>query len=194
MFLSFSHFIVSSEEAAAVWTVKMPPMLERIRFGLYISVSGSQIITASTPEASALRSIAPRLPGFSTDSRTTTRGFSFIFRSSRLWLLQRSSAITPSVLPRYATFSYMCFGMEKQPNVFPDSAVWISFKASSERMSIQTNKECTEYPVDMQCSNSLAPSTTKSPSRRLALDFSCNSSSVLIFGFWGDVIDSNFMF
>ena len=76
--------MASSDDVAAVRTVKIPPMLERIRLGLYMSVSGSQTITASTPAASALLRIAPRLPGFSTDSRTTTSGFSGRQRSSRL--------------------------------------------------------------------------------------------------------------
>ena len=99
MLLSFSHLIVSSDEAAATGTVKMAPMLERMRLGLYRSVCGSHMITASAPEASALRSTAPRLPGFSTDSRTTTRGFSFIFRVARFLSIYSISAMMPSVPP-----------------------------------------------------------------------------------------------
>ena len=51
-------------------------------FGLNRSVRGSAAITASAPAASAVRSTAPRLPGFSTPSSTTTSGSSGSRRSA----------------------------------------------------------------------------------------------------------------
>ena len=54
--------------------VKTVPALARIAFGLNRSVRGEAAMTASAPAPSALRSTAPRLPGFSTPSRTTTSG------------------------------------------------------------------------------------------------------------------------
>ena len=50
-----------------------------MRFGLKRSVRGSHTRTASTPQASAVRSSAPRFPGFSTLSTTSTRGCSHFF-------------------------------------------------------------------------------------------------------------------
>ena len=53
---------------------KIVPSDARIAFGLNRSVRGSAAITASAPAPSAVRSTAPRLPGFSTPSTTTTSG------------------------------------------------------------------------------------------------------------------------
>ena len=50
------------------------PALARIAFGLNRSVRGDAATTASTAAPSALRSTAPRLPGFSTPSTTATNG------------------------------------------------------------------------------------------------------------------------
>ena len=131
--------MVSSEVAVATGTVKIAPMLERIRLGLYISVRGSHTMTASAPAASALLRTAPRLPGFSTASSTTTRGFSFTCRASRLISLQCSSAITPSVPPLYATLSYRCCGISTHPHGLPATASSISLKSASEMISGQKN-------------------------------------------------------
>ena len=56
--------------------MKIVPSDARIAFGLNRSVRGSAAITASAPAPSAERRIAPRLPGFSTPSMTTTSGSS----------------------------------------------------------------------------------------------------------------------
>ena len=64
----------SAEDAEATGTEKTVPLLARTTFGLPQSVAGSAAITAATPAASAVRRIAPRLPGFSTPSQTKTSG------------------------------------------------------------------------------------------------------------------------
>ena len=61
-------------DPAATGTAKIVPSDARIAFGLNRSVRGSAAMTASAPAPSALRSTAPRLPGFSTPSTTTTSG------------------------------------------------------------------------------------------------------------------------
>ena len=55
-------------------TLKIARRLARTTFGFHRSTRGSHTRRASTPAASAVRRIAPRLPGFSTDSATITRG------------------------------------------------------------------------------------------------------------------------
>ena len=59
---------------AATGTANTVPSEARIAFGLNRSVRGSATTTASAPAASAERRTAPRLPGFSTPSSTTTSG------------------------------------------------------------------------------------------------------------------------
>ena len=78
IFCSLSHSMASAELASATGTEKSVPMLALTTFGLLMSVHWSQTITALTPAASAERNIVPRLPGFSMDSATTTRGASGI--------------------------------------------------------------------------------------------------------------------
>lgn len=58
----------------AIWLVKTQPTLERTKFGLYKSVLGFAIITASTFAASAVRKMAPILPGFSGASAINIKG------------------------------------------------------------------------------------------------------------------------
>ena len=89
-----------SEVVATVGTVNAAPTDERIRLGLKRSVRGSHTITASTPAASAERSTAPRLPGFSTLSSTTISGLSGSVSCSRLSSGVRTVAMMPSVVPR----------------------------------------------------------------------------------------------
>ena len=73
IFLDFKNEDISEEVAQTTGILKMTPVLERMTLGLYTSVLGSQTKTASTPAPSQVRKIAPRLPGFSSDSKTTTR-------------------------------------------------------------------------------------------------------------------------
>ena len=96
--------MASSDDTATVGTVNTAPMEARMRLGLYRSVSGSQIRTASALAASALLSTAPRLPGFSTLSSTMISGFSGSCKSLSPSVLYSTSARMPSVLSRYATF------------------------------------------------------------------------------------------
>ena len=63
-------------------------------------------MTASAPAASALRSTAPRFPGFSTLSSTTTSGSGRSRSSSSVRSRARTSAIMPSVPPLYAILPY----------------------------------------------------------------------------------------
>ena len=71
-----SHSRAGAESVVTRGTEKIAPRLARMTLGLYSSTKGSHTITASTPAASAVRSIAPRLPGFSTVSNTRSKGFS----------------------------------------------------------------------------------------------------------------------
>src|SRR6516164_4766573 len=64
----------SAVGAEATGTEKTVPLLARTTFGFPQSVTGSAAITAATPAASAVRRIAPRLPGFSTPSQISTSG------------------------------------------------------------------------------------------------------------------------
>ena len=64
----------SDELAQTTGILKITPVLERMTLGLYTSVLRSQTNSASTPTPSQVRKIAPRLPGFSSDSKTTTKG------------------------------------------------------------------------------------------------------------------------
>ena len=74
-------------------------------FGLYRSVLGLAMITASIFAASVVLSIAPILPGFSGASITTTNGFLDLnFKFSSLWSLKFEIAINPSVEFLYASF------------------------------------------------------------------------------------------
>ena len=61
-------------ESEATGTENTVPLLARTRLGLPQSVTGSAAMTASAPAASAVRSIAPRLPGFSTPWHSSTSG------------------------------------------------------------------------------------------------------------------------
>ncbi len=70
---SRTHASTSAVVALATGTANSVPLLARTTLGLPQSVTGSAATTASTPAASAVRSIAPRLPGFSTPWLTRVR-------------------------------------------------------------------------------------------------------------------------
>src|SRR5690554_2521819 len=70
----FRKEIISEVLPVAMLFVNKHPTLLRIIFGLYISVLGLAIITASTLAASAVRRIAPMLPGFSGASAIKIKG------------------------------------------------------------------------------------------------------------------------
>ena len=80
----------------ATGTANTVPTLARIAFGLNRSVRGEAATTASTPAPSALRSAAPRFPGFSTASRTRTSGSAGRTRSASSNEGTRTTARTPS--------------------------------------------------------------------------------------------------
>lgn len=98
----------SVDEQATTGTVKHAPIDALIRLGLKRSVSGSQMITASAFAASAERRTAPRLPGFSTLSKITSKGacpFLLLIcfpMSASVYSRALTIAVTPSVPPRYA--------------------------------------------------------------------------------------------
>ena len=75
MLCCFKNAIISAVLPVAMVLVKIQPTLERILLGLYKSVLGLAIITASTFAASAVRSKAPIFPGFSGASATKINGF-----------------------------------------------------------------------------------------------------------------------
>ena len=68
------HRMVLSVVETASGTVNRQPSEARTTLGLNGSVVGSATITASTPAASAVRSMVPRLPGFSIPSITSRSG------------------------------------------------------------------------------------------------------------------------
>src|SRR5690606_37589847 len=78
--------------------------------GLYKSVLGLAIITASTLAASAERSNAPIFPGFSGASATNTNG-ALVSNCSDVSScdFDFATAIIPSVVSQYANFSYTSF-------------------------------------------------------------------------------------
>ena len=71
---SRSQASVSPSVALATGTENTVPLDPRTTLGLPQSVTGSTAMTASTPAASAVRSMAPRLPGFSRPSQTSSSG------------------------------------------------------------------------------------------------------------------------
>src|SRR5690554_6299485 len=81
---SFRKEIISEVLPVAMLLVNKHPTLLRIIFGLYISVLGLAIITASTLAASAVRRIAPMLPGFSGASAIKIKGPSAPLRDRSL--------------------------------------------------------------------------------------------------------------
>ena len=98
---AFKYAIISCVLPVAILFVNMPPTLLLIIFGLYISVLGLAIITASRFAASAVRKSAPIFPGFSGASATSINGsFLFNFNFSIANSLASAIAITPSVLFR----------------------------------------------------------------------------------------------
>src|SRR5688572_29374170 len=72
--LDLSQVSALADSTSTVGTVKTAPLLARITLGFHKSTRGSQTSKASTCAASAVRKIAPKLPGFSTDSATITNG------------------------------------------------------------------------------------------------------------------------
>ena len=85
--------------------LKMVPRLARIALGLKGSVRGSASTTASNPAASALRSTAPTLPGFSTSSKMAISGFSGSFSAASVGRGISATASTPSERLPKANFS-----------------------------------------------------------------------------------------
>src|SRR5690554_6302872 len=99
--------MISDVVPVAMLFVKTQPTLERIMFGLYKSVLGFAIITASTLAASAVRNRAPMFPGFSGASATKINGFLVLkFKCFRAHTLVFAMAITPSVVALCANFWY----------------------------------------------------------------------------------------
>ena len=104
MFCSFKKAIISVVVPVAIWLVNKQPTLERTMFGLYKSLLGLAIITASRFAASAVRNKAPIFPGFSGASATIIKGFLDNFKSDNCKDLVLATAKMPSVVSRYASF------------------------------------------------------------------------------------------
>lgn len=92
----FRKEMTSSVAAIATGTENKTPVDERTTFGLNKSVTGSQMITACTPAASALRRMVPRFPGFSIASITSKNGSSVNRRSVGLLCHWSATASNPS--------------------------------------------------------------------------------------------------
>ena len=67
--------MISEVDPVAIWFVKTQPTLLRMILGLYKSVFGLAMITASTFAASAVLKMAPIFPGFSGASATRIKGY-----------------------------------------------------------------------------------------------------------------------
>src|SRR5665647_2975414 len=96
MLLSDNHANVSAVLADATGTENTVPLLARTRLGFPQSVTGSAATTASTPAASAVRNIAPRLPGFSTPWQISASGVAPTRRSEHLRTTESTTARKPS--------------------------------------------------------------------------------------------------
>ncbi|MNE84893.1 hypothetical protein D3C80_1818370 [compost metagenome] len=100
IFFAFRKAIISSVVPVAMLLVNKQPTLERTIFGLYKSLFGLAIITASKFAASAVLKIAPIFPGFSGASATRISGLSPKFNSDRERFLDFAMARIPSVVSR----------------------------------------------------------------------------------------------
>ena len=69
------------------------------------SVTGSAATTASAPAASAVRSMAPRLPGFSTAWQSTVSACGPTASSTQVRTTEGTTAMKPSGPSRYAARS-----------------------------------------------------------------------------------------
>ena len=94
--LSRNHSSTSRVVAVATGTENTVPLLARTTLGLPQSVTGSAATTAATPAASAVRSMAPRLPGFSMPSQTRTSGSGGRSRSASATPATGTTARNPS--------------------------------------------------------------------------------------------------
>ena len=144
--------------------LKIVPRLARIAFGLKRSVRGSAAMTASAPAPSAVRRIAPRLPGFSTASTTTTSGSAGETsgrrgRSTASGRSRRRRPIGRRRRPCAMTGLASPMVSPTTPASRPTTA-----RASSVRTSAsQTNASSTSTPASSARDSSRAPSTIVRP-------------------------------
>ena len=135
---AFIQATTSAEEQTATGTEKSAPCEDRTTFGLKASVIGSQMIRASQPAESAVRSKAPRLPGFSTDSATKSRGAAERARRSKeqsqVWATPRR----PSGPSRPLTFSKAETPSSQQG--MPDARARVTSSAASEPRNMEGQK------------------------------------------------------
>ena len=100
MLFAFKYAMTSSVVPTAICRVNKQPTLERTMFGLYKSLFGLAIITASMFAASAVLKIAPTFPGFSNDSPIKINGFLESFKSVKANDFVFAIAKIPSVVSR----------------------------------------------------------------------------------------------
>ncbi len=81
-------------------TVKQAPVDDLSKFGFHLSTVPPRSITASAPTASAVRSMAPRFPGFSRPSTTMIKDPSEGARPDRWEAYWGNTAMIPSDLFR----------------------------------------------------------------------------------------------
>src|SRR5690606_17214824 len=103
---SLKNDIISEVLPVAILFVNKHPTLLRMMFGLYKSVFGLAMITASTLAASAVRSNAPMFPGFSGASAMRIRGWRVVGRE---WF----------VGSRFSKDNFLAFAIAKIPSVEP---------------------------------------------------------------------------
>jgi len=135
---AFIQATASAEEQTATGTEKSAPCEDRTTFGLKASVIGSQMTKASHPAESAVRSKAPRLPGFSTDSATSRSGAADSCRraneQSQVWATPRS----PSGPSRPLTFSKAETPSSQQG--IPEARARVTSSAASEPRNMDGQK------------------------------------------------------
>ena len=159
-----SQSSVAAVDAAAIGTRKIVPRLARMAFGLNRSVSGSAAIRPLAPAPSAVRRIAPRLPGFSTPSTTTTSGTPGVKRNdSRSVEPVRTIATIPSDRSPNANLAITASDTSTMSATLP-SASWSAARASSLwTCDRATNTVSTLAPAESACRSSRAPSMSVSP-------------------------------
>ena len=150
---STAQSLAVSESVTASGTVNRAPCEARTTFGLNTSTVGSAATTPA-PVASALRNMAPRLPGFSMASATRTRSRSTASRPSDHF---GATPMIPSGLCRMESLSKGAAAT----CVTATSALLATRAAVDDAMSAQKTISSMTLPPSMARPSSRAPSIRK---------------------------------
>ena len=132
------------------------------------SVAVSQAITPAMPAASAVRRMAPRLPGFSTPSITSTGRSAATVNASSGRPENRTTPTTPSLRLPNAIFSngLRASTTSRVPRVASDSSM--QSRSASAGASASRNTSTTSTPAAAARASSRRPSTSARPVSRRA--------------------------